>query len=728
LAYDFIVSRNTNDDRYGVWRLDPEAPEVLSRVETSPEARFDRRHQLLGVGKYLLDLGPKQLGDYAPCYPYRLFEFDPDSSDPLSLKNSFQKGLWQKKKFWGSKPRYTSNAQEDEHIQLLPLTSFMLHVIPGPGRCTYALWNFDPRPTKPGDADPLPVRYAIEGTAPSLQESFSTIRDGHELIPIGDYVLDRMPDGSGYRLLSFDPQREVPLALPAVQQGRWTDIDASHRLVPVGQMVLDWVPATRAYRLFSFDPLNANPLGEVLRQGTLPAEFDAATTLMGVQPPIPVTTSARETFGTIDAMRARIKHVVYYMLESRSFDNVCGWLYEKGAEGITYVGKDAPFMGVTADMSNRNSKGKEVCVTKFQEGELSEGWVLAAPQHDPCHNFSDSLVQMFSNEAEGYPQRARPDMGGFLLSTADQAEVMQTLTPNQLPIFNGLARHFGVSDEWFASVPGGTTMNRAFSVAGSALDRLTGWEGGNVYEYWAKTPRRQSLWKVLWSNGITDWKIYNAVEWLKFRYTYHLFVEGQIPTVDADTDSFLADLEQFKKDARAGRLPAFSFLEPVWIAPSGTTSYHPGGSLVAGELALNEIYDALRAGPAWDQTLLIVTFDKHGGMFDHLAPPYARKPWPNDGNNGFDFDLMGPRVPTIAVSPWIKQQTVFRARGPVPFDATSFAATLLRWFGIPKARWGLGDRIDQAPTFEGIFLEDKPRRDAPTLTPPYDKLYPRKTV
>jgi hypothetical protein len=76
------------------------------------------------------------------------------------------------------------------------------------------------------------------------------------------------------------------------------------------------------------------------------------------------------------------------------------------------------------------------------------------------------------------------------------------------------------------------------------------------------------------------------------------------------------------------------------------------------------------------------------------------------------------------VSPWIKEQSVFRAEGDVPFDSTSFAATLLDWFGVPKSLWGLGDRMEIAPTFETVLQAPEPRTDAPTLTPPYDKSFP----
>ena len=318
-------------------------------------------------------------------------------------------------------------------------------------------------------------------------------------------------------------------------------------------------------------------------------------------------------------------------------------------------------------------------------------------------------------------------------------------------------------------------MNRGFAVSGSAYNKMGTWEWGYPYRNWPYQPQRQSIWKVLWSHGITDWKIYNAIPWDDQIFTYQLYLRGQIPTIDKsvtqaniqatetllekdgniDADNktsfeaafeknvdpiglttsqpsagesakYLGSLNQFLNDAKKGELPAFSLVEPVWVGPETASSYHPTGDLVPAEKALNKIYNALKDGQCWDETLLVITFDKNNGLYDHVAPPYAKKPWPNDQNNGFEYDIMGPRVPTILVSPHIKKHSVFRAEGETPFDSTSFAATLLNWFGIPKPLWGLGDRIDVAPTFENVFQEASPRTDAPSLNPPFDKNNPKK--
>jgi hypothetical protein len=329
--YDFVISRRTDSDAYGVWRFDADAAELLTEQKLDPRARFDRTHQIVQIGSYLLEWGPQMLQAYQPCFPYRLFSFDPTSQDPLNAAG-VQKGLWTKTKFWAYRPDF-GNPQgahegydKGELLMLVPLGGFVLNVIPTDGRGTYQLWNFDPSQVNPPvHADPLPVPYSPQG-------GFDQIEFGYELTPMGNYVLARNRDTSRFAVYSFDPQGQPPLALPAVQSGTWKDIDSKHELVAIGELVLDWTPADGKYRLWRFDPKSANPLtgrpnGAPLRQGVLPKGLGDRTTLMGVQPPIPVDPVRARKPGTIDFMRTRIKHVVYLMVENRWFDHILGWLY-----------------------------------------------------------------------------------------------------------------------------------------------------------------------------------------------------------------------------------------------------------------------------------------------------------------------------------------------------------------------------------------------------------------
>jgi phospholipase C len=774
---DYLICRSTETDNYSVWRLDmdhdqvrfslmPGQKDAKFRMPGQEEAHFDPsrpkfRPQLISIGNYILEWWPLTLEQYSAkgLFPYRLLRFDPSNGDPLNFA-VVKSGFWEKKKFWLGRPDFGNPEgaakayDKGDKLMLVPLGTYVLNIIPTTGRGTFKLFNFDP-----GSNDPLtPFPTMIFG-------SFETIQFGHELIPLGNYVLDRIVDPQApadqkgrYWLWSFDPMDATPLARPAIQTGHWHDIDENHQLIPLDEeYLLDWNMKGGTYRLFRFDPHSrnpesTNPLAHTPIEGPMPREFRAEMTkeglkgniLTSVQTLRPIDQKKKTQPGTIDFMRTNIKHVVYYILENCSFDNVCGWLYEKGEQGINWVPSDCerPFKGAKHaqmlgcdfnlnpddlsvdpdDPDNSAKKGppRKVYLEKF----TYRGGKLEFLRTDPYHDMTDTMRQCFFKDRNGYASHRVPDMGGFVWNNGD-SKVMWTYTPEQLRVLNGLASAFAISDEWFCSMPGATDSQRAFALTGSSLRQLDNFQNDVQYVHWPDNPHRPSIWKVLWANGFTDWKIYYSVTWpnkpgeTPFVLTYHLFLENQIASVDANINKYIAGVDQFKEDARTGNLPAFSFLEPVWImSDKPATSYHPSGSdgKGAGEVALNEIYEALKAGPHWNQTLLVITFDEHGGLFDHVPPHYAHNPWPRDENDGFKYDLMGVRVPTILVSPWIKKHTVFRSRDKkVPYDSTSILATLLRWYGIPKARWGLGERTHHAPTFETVFECEFPRNDAPEL-------------
>jgi phospholipase C len=720
-----VLGRRSDDDGYSVWRFDPGGTDVLTQL-AGFGGTFPRDHSVVWIGGYFLAWGPQREVAGTPFYEYRLVPYDPAAKDPLAAP-ALQAGQWPKQKFWGLFADFGNpkggheQYDEDKTLTLVPLGSFLLNFIADDGRGTFGVWSFDPAPTTPCSADPIPSPWPY-----TAQGAFRDIQLGHELIPFNGYVLDREVATGHYRVWSFDPQAIIPLAHPAVQEGTWSDIGADHQLVPIGDYVLDWQPSTRNYRLYAFDPTSANPLTGPLRKGTLPAGIVPTSMLSAFQPPISVDTSKAATPGTIDFMRTKIKHVVYYMLENRSFDHAVGWLHDKGAN-VRVIGPAGPYQGASNDMFNLDAAGKKVFLSKYKDGKLSTDWSLEMFDYDPYHDMSDVLRQMYHANPDGYRQGATPDMGGFVVNNGNP-EVMQTYTPEQLPVLNGLAKAFAISDAWFSSMPSATDVNRAFAVTGSAQQQLNNFMSPPQYLYWPEQPHRASLWKTLWANGITDWTIYNSTQWQSHVFTYELFLEGQIPTVDAAVakglTEYVAPVQQFYSQAMAGTLPAFSYIEPIWIGATGTTSYHPGEDLVPGEVQLNLIYDSLRKGPDWDETLLIVTFDEHGGIFDHVPPPKAVNPWPNDEMDGFRYDVMGVRVPTIVASPWIDDSTVFRSTTEVPYDGTSFMATLFQWFGIPRERWFLGERLNRAPSFEGILTRGTARTDSPAFTPPYDKAYP----
>jgi phospholipase C len=188
---------------------------------------------------------------------------------------------------------------------------------------------------------------------------------------------------------------------------------------------------------------------------------------------------------------------------------------------------------------------------------------------------------------------------------------------------------------------------------------------------------------------------------------------------------------RFQSDAANGTLAAFSYIEPEWATyPRSNASpdvvhaddehnfhiendQHPVSNLAVGEQLLYDIYQALRSNrSAWGKTLLIITYDEHGGNYDHVHPPTdAIAPDSVIGPSGFGFTRFGVRVPAVLVSPLIPEGTILRAPsdGRPPFDHTSIIATLRARFGIGA----LGKRDAAAPDVGSIVTLQSPRADDP---------------
>jgi phospholipase C len=268
---------------------------------------------------------------------------------------------------------------------------------------------------------------------------------------------------------------------------------------------------------------------------------------------------------------------------------------------------------------------------------------------------------------------------------------MGCFTPEALPVLSALARGYAVCDQWFCSAPTMTMPNRAFACAGTSQ--------GHMDDH-TKTFTVPSIFGRL-SAASLPWKIYG--------YNRSPLTRLDFPDTVQAPASMIGLFDDFRADTAAGRLPAFAFLEPSWS--SRGNSQHPNYDVARGEQLLLDTYRALRAGPQWGSTLLIITYDEHGGCYDHVAPPAtATPPDASAGEFGFDFTRFGLRVPTVLVSPLIEAGTVFRVPGSeVPLDHTSILATVEhRWSLSPLTR-----RDVVAPDVGAVLTRDTPRADDP---------------
>jgi phospholipase C len=398
-----------------------------------------------------------------------------------------------------------------------------------------------------------------------------------------------------------------------------------------------------------------------------------------------------------------VDHVVVLMLENRSFDHMLGYLYAaQGNKSLS--GQD--FDGLTGTELNLDANGNQVPAAQITGQTLNAYWL---PLCDPGEGYKNTNQQLFDiDPAAQPPQPPVAANQGFVknfattlqhpvepaLPGAEPASIMQMHTPETLPVLSALAQGFAVCDRWFASAPTETIPNRAFALAGTSQGHLTD-NKDNVYTC-------GSIYGAL-TKATVSWRVYG--------YTQAPYTQMDFPDTRSAPAANFGLFAEFQQQAVDGGLPAFSFLEPEW--GSRGNSQHPAYNVAAGEALISQVYRACRDGQNWGSTLLIITYDEHGGCYDHVPPPQGAVPPdanPPTPDFGFDFTRFGVRVPTVLISPLIARGTVYRAPdGGPPHDHTSLLATIEKRWGLPP----LTQRDAAAPDIGSVLTLDQPRTDDP---------------
>ena len=289
--------------------------------------------------------------------------------------------------------------------------------------------------------------------------------------------------------------------------------------------------------------------------------------------------------------------------------------------------------------------------------------------------------------------------------------VMECWDPSKIPILTTLAQHFTLFDEWYASVPGPTYGNRMYFHAGTSDGTCHNVlpDGGFKID---------TLYQQLDEAGY-DWGFYydQTLDASFFNYTRHPKFAPR-----------LRKLKVFGEDARAGTLPAVSFIMPHFYSTEKVMAddQHPNHAVSLGEALIKNIYEELRNSRSWNASAFLLTYDEHGGFYDHQPTPMKGIPNP-DGKNceatpgvPFDFQRLGLRVPTVLISPWVDHSVAHSPQGfkPQPsskFEHTSFIATLTRQLGL---KGQMTKRTEWAAPFDYLFTRTTPRTDCPTHLPP----------
>jgi phospholipase C len=406
-----------------------------------------------------------------------------------------------------------------------------------------------------------------------------------------------------------------------------------------------------------------------------------------------------------------IEHIVVLMMENRSFDHMLGYLRNDGMPDVN---------GLVGDESNLDTANNAHRVHPYPPEPFPDSF-------DPCHA-PDCVQEQLEGPNGGFVRNFQGWMKARKVTPApDPGYVMGHYTAQHLPVYDFLARNFCVCDAWHSSIPGDTMPNRLYSIAGKEADPvgaelgdLVKWLPASVRAEFAKAPV-YDIPAFTRQLGDDDWR------WYSHDPATLRAVDGKyrsFPNLDRDNFAWFDKKElglgirigelpivlddSFLDDAANGRLRKVSWIDPNFVnlkvLDSSSDDDHPPSHIHAGQQLVLTLYDALARSPHWQDTLLIITYDEHGGFYDHVAPPEVP---PDDGSR---YPTLGVRVPALVVGPRVRKEVCH-----TQFDHTSLISTILRRFAAHpnKAVANMGKRTERAATVAGC-LGDAIRQDIPS--------------
>jgi phospholipase C len=410
------------------------------------------------------------------------------------------------------------------------------------------------------------------------------------------------------------------------------------------------------------------------------------------------------------AVSASIRHIVLLIEENRSFDHIFG--FRKGVNGLT----------------GNESNPVDPMNASYGRVYVSAG----APDValcDPDHDLPPTTWKIYGPEAARSGNLSVPTMDGFVsfeflqrneTNTSSRfCGVMESLSPSRTPVLHALADAFVLMDAFHASVPGPTWPNRMFALSGTSAGQTetdNPWFQGVLGHLFPQ----ETIFDQLEASGLS-WRNYVGDG------PWELFMESI-----ARRPNNVLEMSHFYSDARLGSLPNLSYISPragmSFEAGACANDMHPDHSVAEGEQLIKDIYEALVTSPQWNETLLIITFDEHGGFYDHVPPPTGVPPpdtYPSFPDS-FGFDRLGIRIPTLLISPWVPRNVVegkpsVQAK-PQPnseYELSSIPSTIRQLFRDAMAHTPPLTRRDAwAATFGHVLSETEPRvADVPRTLP-----------
>jgi phospholipase C len=362
-----------------------------------------------------------------------------------------------------------------------------------------------------------------------------------------------------------------------------------------------------------------------------------------------------------------LKHIVVLMMENRSFDHMLGSL----------MAEDPRINGLSGNETNLDTTNEPVKVQPLAQFQ-------SQLDPDPNHHFPAVHEQLYFGTT-GPP--AVPSMAGFVQSYYKERKdiehsrkIMYYFPKKKLPVITTLARSFALFNGWFSSIPGPTLCNRAFAHYGTSFGNV----GMDIFYYSKKYP---SVYERIVNSGQTA------------RLYYFDASSSSLEVVNLlkEQPKLFGTYQQFLDDCRLNQLPQYCFVEPNYTDHPGegggellASDQHPDHDVQEGELFIATVYNAIRNNPElWSSTALLIVYDEHGGIYDHVPPPacvpdgFIAQPKDTETSFPFLFDRLGVRVPAVLVSPWIPKATVVpgpeAAKGRI-FEHASIPNTVTNHF------------------------------------------------
>lgn len=391
----------------------------------------------------------------------------------------------------------------------------------------------------------------------------------------------------------------------------------------------------------------------------------------------------------------RIKHIVVLMLENRSFDHMLA--------GTTF---SSAVKQATVDDSNPGVNGDLVHVSFDATAGIDAG-----PDHAHLGVMRQLIGTKPANKPPFYTKPYNVTNRGFVASFEDAAaqhkppvpdygaHVMRCQPETNVPVLSTLAKKFAVCDQWFCSVPGETWPNRNYVHAGTSDGT------DNITKRWYDNP---TIFGTI-INAKKNYRVYTdgLAQCLVFR---DLWLDKLFRGKFRDYN------KNFAEDVASNNLPEYVFIEPNHFGKNAN-SQHPDNaanarSFQAGEALIKSVYDTLASNSIiWDSTLFIITYDEHGGFYDHEAPPQdVARPDKKVSPEGFEFDMLGVRVPTVLVSPWIREGAV----DSTVYDHSSIPHSVRELFAPEANALSMREAVSHTVWDADIWL-DEAREDIPEV-------------